>query len=85
MGHTWFLCSRTGNDGNSDSWARSLHPGAPVSQELGLWAVLTLETGALQHEMGGLWWLTLELVGRGQHLKPLCPLVTEGLVMFPTS
>lgn len=56
-----------------------------MSQELGLWAVLTLETGALQHEMGGLSWLTLELVGRGQHLKPLCPLVTEGLVMFPTS
>lgn len=53
-----------------------------MSQELGLWAVLTLETGALQHEMGGLWWLTLELVGRGQRLKPL---VTEGLVMFPTS
>lgn len=30
MGHTWFLCSRTGRDGNSDSWACSLHPGAPV-------------------------------------------------------
>lgn len=56
MGHTWCLCFRTVNDGNSDSWSWSPHPDAPLCEpEINPLGSVDLRMGALQHEMEGPW------------------------------